>query len=140
MLNFGWASRSGDHAARDWAHNLLMSVEPYAVIFTNGDNDTFPLWYVQEVEGIRRDVTVAVTSYLNTPWYVRQLRDLTPSLPARTGPGRRPDPHPVPASLHGGKPEAMYTHDPAEAAAAGKAPILLPNRCASRHAGCSAAT
>jgi len=77
VFNFSWASRAQDYAARDWAHNLLMSVEPYAVLFTNGDNDTFPLWYLQEVEGIRRDVTVIVTSYLNTEWYTGQLKRLT---------------------------------------------------------------
>jgi hypothetical protein len=77
MLNWPYASRTGDHSARDWAYNLLQSVEPYGVLFTNGDNDTFPLWYLQEVEGIRRDVTVMVWSYLNTPWYVKQIRDLT---------------------------------------------------------------
>ncbi|MDH5759423.1 MAG: DUF2723 domain-containing protein [Gemmatimonadota bacterium] len=76
-LNWSWASRAGDYTARDWAYNLLMSVEPYGILFTNGDNDTFPLWYLQEAEGIRRDVTVIVTSYLNTDWYARQLRDLT---------------------------------------------------------------
>ncbi|NNM32534.1 MAG: DUF2723 domain-containing protein [Gemmatimonadetes bacterium] len=75
--NWQWASRSGDYAARDWAYDLLMSVEPYGVLFTNGDNDTFPLWYLQEVEGIRRDVTVAVVQYLFTDWYAGQLIELT---------------------------------------------------------------
>ena len=80
-LNWSWASRADDFTARDWAYNILIGVEPYGVLFTNGDNDTFPLWYLQEVEGIRRDVTVMVTSYLNTPWYVKQLRDLTQPCP-----------------------------------------------------------
>ncbi|HET6764710.1 MAG TPA: DUF2723 domain-containing protein [Longimicrobiaceae bacterium] len=80
-LNWPYASRAGDYASRDWAYNLLQSVEPYGIVFTNGDNDTFPLWYVQEVEGVRRDVTVMVTSYLNTDWYVRQLRELTRPCP-----------------------------------------------------------
>jgi hypothetical protein len=73
VLNWNWATRAGDYAARDWAYDLLMSVEPYAILFTNGDNDTFPLWYLQEVEGIRRDVTVIVSQYLFTSWYPRQL-------------------------------------------------------------------
>ena len=77
LFNWGWASRAGDHAAEDWAYDLLASVEPYAVLFTNGDNDTFPLWYLQEVEGFRRDVTVVVGQYLNTSWYPRQLQRLT---------------------------------------------------------------
>jgi len=91
VLNWSWASRAGDWAARDWAYNLLMSVEPYGVLFTNGDNDTFPLWYLQEAEGIRRDVTVIVTSYLNTAWYTEQLRDLT----AACAPGEDPLAHPT---------------------------------------------
>ncbi|HET6231217.1 MAG TPA: DUF2723 domain-containing protein, partial [Longimicrobiaceae bacterium] len=73
VLNWPYASRRGDYAARDWAVNLLNSVEPYGVVFTNGDNDTFPLWYAQEVEGIRRDVTVAVLSLLYTDWFVRGI-------------------------------------------------------------------
>ena len=76
-LNWSWAGRAGDYAARDWAYDLLMSVEPYGILFTNGDNDTFPLWYLQEVEGLRKDVTVVVGQYLQTSWYPKQIRDLT---------------------------------------------------------------
>jgi hypothetical protein len=78
-FNWSWASRAGDYAARDWAYDLLMSVEPYGVLFTNGDNDTFPLWYMQEVEGVRPDVTVIVGQYLQTTWYIKQLQRHTRS-------------------------------------------------------------
>src|SRR5690348_17042212 len=71
--NWHWASRAGHRDTRDFAADLLNSVEPYGVLVTVGDNDTFPLWYAQEVEGIRKDVVVANTSLLNTDWYVRQL-------------------------------------------------------------------
>jgi hypothetical protein len=71
--NWRAASRAGDWATREWAHDVLNSVEPYGVLITVGDNDTFPLWYAQDVEGVRRDVTVAVTSLLNTDWYARGL-------------------------------------------------------------------
>lgn len=73
FANWKAASRHGQTDTRDFAHDLLDSVEPYGILVTVGDNDTFPLWYAQEVEGIRRDVIVANTSLLNTDWYVRQL-------------------------------------------------------------------
>nr|MBA3891174.1 DUF2723 domain-containing protein [Gemmatimonadaceae bacterium] len=73
FTNWSTASRRGHTYTRDFAHDLLNSVEPYGVLITVGDNDTFPLWYAQEVEGIRKDVVVANTSLLNTDWYVRQM-------------------------------------------------------------------
>ena len=71
--NWNTASHRGDTFAADWGADMLNSVEPYGILITNGDNDTFPLWYAQEVEGVRQDVLVLVTSYLNTDWFVRQI-------------------------------------------------------------------
>ena len=89
-LNWSRADRSGDYSARDWAYNMLQSVEPYGVLFTNGDNDTFPLWYLQEVEGIRQDVTVIVHSYLGTQWYPKQLKAMTVPCEEGQDPAERP--------------------------------------------------
>jgi hypothetical protein len=71
--NWNAASRRGQSFTREYAADMLNSVEPNAVVITNGDNDSFPLWYAQEVEGIRSDVTVALTPYLGMAWYARQL-------------------------------------------------------------------
>jgi hypothetical protein len=67
------ASRAGETFPRDFAVDLLQSVEPYAILITTGDNDTFPLWYAQEVEGVRRDVIIANQSLMNTDWHLRQI-------------------------------------------------------------------
>jgi len=66
--------RSGRTAAFDYAANYLNSLEPNAIIFCNGDNDTFPLWYAQEVEGVRPDVKIINLSYLQSDWYADQQR------------------------------------------------------------------
>jgi hypothetical protein len=73
FANWKSASRAGQTDTADFAADLLNSVEPYGILVTSGDNDTFPLWYAQEVEGIRRDVIVACLSLLRTDWYTRQL-------------------------------------------------------------------
>ncbi|ASB49222.1 glycosyltransferase family 117 protein [Alkalitalea saponilacus] len=72
--NWNDHDRSGRTIARDLAFNYLNTVGENGVIFTMGDNDTFPLWYAQEVEGVRTDVRVCNLSYLQTDWYIDQMK------------------------------------------------------------------
>ena len=74
--------RSDRTAARDFGKNYLSSVDKNGIIFVNGDNDTFPLWYAQEVEGYRTDVKVINLSYLSTDWYAHQSQHPTYEAPA----------------------------------------------------------
>ena len=74
LENWDDHDRSNRSTARDFAANYLNSCDYNAILFTNGDNDTFPLWYIQEVEGVRTDVRVANMSLLSTDWHINQMK------------------------------------------------------------------
>ena len=127
-LNWREASRSSGAdrtLAADLAYNLLNTAPPYGILFTYGDNDTFPLWWAQEVAGIRQDVTVVCLALAQTDWYMRQLRD---------NPIRDFDEAAAPAvwqGLHPVKPTwPLHSMTDAEIQSAASSPILIDSTMA----------
>ncbi len=99
LSNWHECNKNKYHFPEDFAYNFLSSCEKNAVIFTNGDNDTFPLWYLQGVEGYRTDVTVANISLLNAPFYIHQLAEKGDSFPVDSA--ITASPGPAPSRLEG---------------------------------------
>ena len=80
QVNYPTHDRSKNWIPWDFAYNVLQTCEKDAILFTQGDNDTFPLWYIQDVEGVRRDVRIVNLSLVNTSWYISLMKN-TPAYP-----------------------------------------------------------
>lgn len=76
VKNYHAHDRTGDFVAYDYAHNIMATCEENAILFTNGDNDTYPLWFLQGVEGVRNDIQIVNLSLIKTSWYIKQLKRL----------------------------------------------------------------
>jgi hypothetical protein len=74
-VNYLPNDKSADYIPWDYAYNILQTADEGAILFTNGDNDTFPVWCLQQVYGVRRDVKVTNLSLINTHWYIKQLKN-----------------------------------------------------------------
>jgi hypothetical protein len=83
MRNYSALDSSRNYCTYDFSRNALSTLPPDAIVFTNGDNDTYPLWYIQQAESFRTDVTIVNINLMNTPWYVAQLIERDPSFPLR---------------------------------------------------------
>ncbi len=123
--NYQVHDRSRNWIPYDYAVNILQSCDENAILFTHGDNDTYPLWYAQHVEGVRVDVNVINLSILNAPWYIKQLRDGKPPVPITYS-----DDY-IDMNLCGGSLRsyrtALWTPDPKEVTVAGITWDMQPN-------------